>query len=132
MSIETAIIAALGAIPELQLQAGGAAVYQDDFPQPEGKTSPHWPALRFTLAGGTVHEDICGDGDPETDDVRIQLDVVAVTTAERRLIWGKVRQAMKSIDPPAVLQGPPTMSRDSETKTYRAMGDWMIYGSSSQ
>ncbi len=128
MSIETAITAALSAIPALQ-RGGETAVYQDAFPQPEGG-APVWPAVRFTLTGGTVYEDLCGDGDDNADDVRVQIDVVAETTAERRAIWDAVRAAMKTVVPPAVLQGPPVMSPDMETRTYRAMGDWMIFGSS--
>ncbi|GGI16444.1 tail completion protein gp17 [Oxalicibacterium faecigallinarum] len=129
MSVEAKITTALSAIDELALPDGEAAVYQDDFPQPE-KGEPKWPAVRFTLMPGEVHADISGDGDEDTDDIRVQIDVVSKTPKERRVIWDKVRAAMKKIDPPALLQAPPDMSRDLETKTYRAMGDWVIYGSS--
>lgn len=128
MSLEEKITAALSAIPQL-LVGGEVAVYQDEFPQPLGGAAPVWPAVRFIIIGGTVYEDICGDGDGDGDDVRAQIDIVCNTTAERAVLVDAVRAAMKTLDPPAVLQGRPAQERDAETKTYRAMGDWMIHGS---
>jgi hypothetical protein len=128
MTIESDLAACLKTIPALALPGGKFAIYQDVFPQPQAK--PTWPALRFTIIGGAIYHDLEGAGDEETDDVRVQIDVVAETTAARREIWNAVRAAMKAYPQPAVLQGSPAFSYDGETKTYRAMGDFIIHGSS--
>jgi hypothetical protein len=128
MSIDTVLFARLKLIPQLALAGGRYAVYPDVFPQPPA--APVWPALRYTLAGGTIYPDLAGAGDDDGDDVRVQIDAVAETSLARRELWAAVREAMQGLDPPAVLQGPPVFSYDSETKTWRAMGDFIVYGSS--
>lgn len=128
MTIDSQIFDALKVIPELALSGGKFAIYPDAFPQPPA--NPVWPAVRYTIAGGTIYEDLCGDGDEETDDVRVQIDLVTQKPPDRRLLWSAVRAAMKNLATPAVLQAPPVFTYDAETKTYRAMADWMIQGSS--
>lgn len=129
MSIDTDLFARLETIPALALAGGKFAAYPDTFPQPPAV--PVWPAVRYTISGGTVYGDLCGDGDEETDDVRIQIDAVAETSSARRALWDAVRAAMKGFPTPAVLQGSPVFSYDAETKTYRAMADYIVHGSSS-
>lgn len=128
MTIETDIVDALKTVPDFALSGGRFSIYPDAFPQ-EPK-SPVWPAVRYTIIGGTIDEDLCGAGDEETDDIRVQIDVVATDSSERSRIMRAVRTAMTLVSC-AVLQAPPVNSRDEETKTFRAMADWMIYGSSS-
>lgn len=128
MTIETDIVDALKTVPDFALPGGRFSIYPDAFPQ--APKSPVWPAVRYTIVGGSLDEDLCGAGDEETDDVRVQVDVVAVDSSERSRIMRAVRAAMKLV-PYSVLQAPPVNSRDEETKTFRAMADWMIHGSSS-
>lgn len=128
MSIETVLFSRLRLIPQLALAGGRYAVYPDVFP--EAPAMPVWPALRYTLAGGTIYPDLAGSGDEDGDDVRVQIDAVAATSLARRELWNAVRDAMKGLDPPAVLQAPAVFSYDSETKTWRAMGDFILYSSS--
>lgn len=103
-------------------------VYPDRFPQPPAQ--PTWPSIRFTLIGGAVAADLCGDGTEESDDQRVQIDWVANNDAERAALTPLIRAAMKTIDPPCVMQGTPTETWDAETKTYRASADWIAFGSS--
>lgn len=103
-------------------------VYPDTFPQVSGV--PYAPAIRYTLAGGTTWQDLCGDGEAETDDVRLQLDWIGRTADERETLTPLIRAAMKTLDPPCVMDGPVVTSFDSETKVYRAMAFWTSQGSS--
>lgn len=128
MTMDTVLFARLKLIPQLALVDGRYAVYPDVFPQPPAV--PVWPALRYTLAGGTIYPDLAGAGDEDGDDVRVQIDAVATTSLARRELWAAVRDAMQGLDPPAVLQAPPVLSYDSDTKTWRAMGDFILYSSS--
>jgi hypothetical protein len=103
-------------------------VYPERFPQPPA--TPTWPSIRFNFAGGAPAIDLDGDGDESTDDQRVQIDWVAKTDAERATLTPLIRAAMKTIDPPCVMQGTPTETWDAETKTYRATADWIAFGSS--
>jgi len=101
------------------------------FPQ---KPLPVWPAIRFTRVGGTIYPDACGAGDDSTDDQRFQVDIVATTLDELTdTVTGLVplaRAAMALLTVPTVLQAPPAFEYDPETKTYRAVMDFICYGSS--
>lgn len=103
-------------------------VYPDHFPQEP--SIPTWPAIRYTGAGGTVYPDLCGDGDSDEDDARVQIDVVAKTDSERHAILEQVRARMKTMNPPCIVQGPASKTWDGETKTFRGTIDYIIYGSS--
>lgn len=107
----------------------GFRVYPDTFVQNDGAL-PIWPAIRYTQVAGTVTPDVCGDGEIEEEDPQIQLDVVAKTADERETLLAGVRTAMKTFDPPAILQGSPFKTYDSETKTFRATMDYVVYPSS--
>lgn len=106
----------------------GDRVYADEFPQTP--STPVWPSIRYTGAGGTSYPTICGDGSSDEDDVRVQIDIVTTTSAERTTLTESVRTAMKTLTPPAILQGPPQTTFDSATKTFRCTIDFVIYGSS--
>lgn len=103
-------------------------VYPDTFPQTP--VIPVVPAIRYTRVSGTVYIDLCGDGDEQTDDVRIQVDMVESSAGKRDALVVAVRAAMKSFDPPAVAQGPTQNSFDPETKQFIGSVDYIVYGSS--
>jgi hypothetical protein len=130
MTLESDIVARLKSIPALApvSPSKGFAIHADTFRQ-DSKV-PVWPAVRYTVVGGTTFPDLCGSGSEDADDVRVQFDVVALTSTERSALWRAVRAAMETFTPPAILQGPATNQYDSETKTYRATGDFVIHGSS--
>ena len=98
------------------------------FPQ---EPLPTWPAIRYTPVGGTVHPDACGGGDGAEDDVRVQIDAVALTYAAARDLMNQVRAAMMTFNPPAVSDGPALFDYDADTKTHRAIQDFTLYPSSS-
>ncbi len=103
-------------------------VRPDAFPQPPAV--PVWPAIRYTIISGDNFETINDDGTYETDDVRVQLDIVAATSRAREVLWEEVRTAMKLFAPPASLQGPPSGQFDATSKTYMYTVDYLIHGSS--
>jgi hypothetical protein len=103
-------------------------VTPDKFEQEAG--TPTVPAVRYTFVGGENFAALCGDDDPDTDDVRIQLDWIARTGEERDALTPLIRAAMKGIDPPCVLDGTVVTSFDPETKVYRGMGHWVYQPSS--
>lgn len=102
-------------------------VRPDTFPQ---STTAIWPAIRFSIITGQVYESIHDDGDEETDDTLIQLDMVALSATKRDALWAAVRTRMNTFDPPARLQGVPRTSYDADTKTYMCSADYMIHPSS--
>jgi hypothetical protein len=107
----------------------GNRVYPDTFVQPNG-TIATWPAIRYSIIGGTIDQDIAGAGTEQTDDTTFQLDLVARTTSEREALRQQVRAAAQGLNPPMILRAPPTQEYDPETKTYRATLEFTIYGSS--
>ncbi len=121
MSHEAALVAILNPVVN-------NAVYPDTFPQSD--EVPVWPAIRYTYISGTTYQSLCGNGDPDTDDPRIQLDGVANTARERNQLSLDIQDAMNEMDPPAVLQGTPETSFDTETKTYRVTLDYVLHASS--
>ncbi|MBI3150083.1 MAG: DUF3168 domain-containing protein [Betaproteobacteria bacterium] len=88
------------------------------------------PAIRYTRAGGATWADLEGDGDESTDDIRLQIDWVARTADERDALTPLIRAAMKTLDPPCLMDGPVITTFDAETKLYRAFAFWVSYGSS--
>jgi hypothetical protein len=102
-------------------------VWPDKFEQEANLTAP---AIRYTLAGGTTWADLEGDGDESTDDIRLQLDWIARTADERDALTPLIRAAMKTLDPPCLMDGPVVTTFDAETKLYRAFAFWTSYGSS--
>lgn len=102
--------------------------YPDTFPQEP--STPTWPSIRYTVAGGTITGDICGSGTEETDDVRMQIDVVATTHKERDTLKKAIRAALLTFSPPCVLDSPSLDRYDSETKTFISSQDFIFFGSS--
>ena len=121
MSLKTNIFDALRALVNDQ-------VLPDKFDQEAN--APIVPAIRYTLVGGTTWQDLEGDGDASTDDIRIQIDWIARTAEDRDALTPLIRTAMKTLSPPCLIDGPPITTFDAETKTYRATADWISHGSS--
>lgn len=96
---------------------------------PQSPVVPTWPAIRYNFIDTVPIVDIRGDGDDETAEVRVQLDVVATTYAAARALRLQVMDAMAVFDPPAILQSS-SSEHDTETKTYREILDYLLNGSS--
>lgn len=103
-------------------------VYPLEFPQVDGGT-PVWPAIRYTFISQIPVLDICGDNDEPTDEVHVQLDIVAETYAGMKTLSRSVRFVMASFNPPATLEGG-SEQFDAETRTRRAQFDYIFHGSS--
>lgn len=92
---------------------------------------PQWPAGRFTVIDAVPFEDVCGTDDGETDDTRIQIDIVANTHNERATLEAQVIVAMMGItDPPCVRDIGPRHSFDEPTRTFRSTIDFLFHASS--
>ena len=103
-------------------------VRPDHFPQ--APATPIWPAIRYQIISGQNFATINDDGTYETDDVRIQIWLVASSSRAREVLWEEVRAAMKTFYPPAWLQGPPTSESNADAKTYAYTVDYIVHGSS--
>lgn len=101
-------------------------VHPLNFPQ---ETLPLWPKIRYTFIDIVPLQDICGDGDDATSEVRVQLDVVAATAPQMRSLRLSVMAAMRTFIPPARLEIA-SEDFDDVTKTYRAVLDYSLHGSS--
>jgi hypothetical protein len=121
MSIETEIFAALRLLV-------ADRVYPLRFMQPDGSLPP-WPSIRYAFISNVPIEDLCGDGDDTTSDVRVQIDAVDKTYALMRTLRLQVMQAMTVLPTPARLSAS-FDDFDEETKTYRAVLDYTVGGSS--
>jgi hypothetical protein len=103
--------------------------YPKRFPQQKDAV---WPAIRFTIVGGTTYEDLCGDGDEDSDDTRVQIDWAHITSDDCEALGRQIRAAMAAIaDPPMRMQAPPDLDWDADAKVYRGRADWMAHPSSS-
>lgn len=123
MSIETDIDTALGALVD-------SRIYPNVFAQPQRR--PEWPAIRRTIVSVVPPVDLCGDGGDDTDDLRIQLDIVVSEASgytALKTLRGQVATAMAAFDPPAIRDGE-RYEFDEETRTHRCSMDYMIYPSS--
>lgn len=121
MSLETALFTALKSLV-------GNRVSPVTFPQPPAV--PTWPAIRYTFISTVPIEDLCGDGDDETAEALVQLDLVAPTFSAARALRLQVMSAMRTFDPPARLQNS-AGEYDADTKTYREQLDYLFHPSSS-
>lgn len=98
------------------------------FPQPSNGAPPTWPAIRCTVVDSVPVVDLCGDGDDDTAEIRVQIDCVATTFTAARSLRLQVMATMRSFSTPALLD----LSRndyDADTKTYREVLDYIIHGS---
>jgi hypothetical protein len=101
----------------------GNRCFPVDFPQAESVMT--WPAIRYTFVSDVPGATVCGDTGDESD-IRIQLDVVATTADAMRALVAQVKAAMKASMPNAARENVSEVF-DSETRTYRAILDYMIY-----
>lgn len=99
-------------------------------PQEEDKP-PVWPAIRYTPVGGTITLDACGGGTAATYDQRVQVDCIAENYKACGALCELARAAMEGLAVPCAADGPPIYEWDSETRTFRSIQDFTIYGSSS-
>lgn len=91
--------------------------------------TPTWPAIRYTFTSVVPVQDLCGDGDDSTADVRVQLDVVALSYEQVRALRLQVMAAMEGFSPPATLEYS-NEDYDGESRTYREILQYSIHGSS--
>lgn len=125
MSLENDIRDGLTVIPSLA-RGGKYAIYPTVFPQ---IATPVWPAVRYTFVSVVPNSDICGDGDDNTSDQRVQFDLVASTYDGMRSLRLDVMAVFAMFYPPAQLELTQD-EYDSETKTHRATLDYVFHGSS--
>lgn len=101
----------------------GSRVYPDTFPQDYA-----WPAIRYSIVSAVPTTTVCGSGDDETTDFRIQIDVVAKTDTQRDELRRAIQAAMRDVQPPATDAGWQNLY-DSETRAYRASLDYLMHPS---
>lgn len=99
-------------------------VYPVDFPQSESLMT--WPAIRYSFVSIVPPASVCGDVGDTMSDIRVQIDVVATSADAMRSLRTSVLTAMQSFTPSAVNENSVEVF-DAETKTYRAILDFMIY-----
>lgn len=103
--------------------------YPNTFPQPDNNQPMVWPAIRYTFISHDPIVDICGTDDGDTDDSRVQLDVVAKTYGAMDALRSQVRTAMDGLIVPVVRQQE-FETFDTETKTHRAVMEYLFTPSS--
>lgn len=92
----------------------------------QGNALPVWPAIRYTLISADPGASLCGTNDEETDDVRVQLDIVAVTYPAMRALKAAAIAALDGTDPPCSRQPGGFETFDAETRTHRAVVDFVF------
>lgn len=103
-------------------------VYASTFPQePE---EPTWPAIRFTVVSVSPVVDQCSSADTDTDDTRVQIDVVSRDYDEMVSLKASVIAAMATSTPGAQREPGGFETFDAETKTHRAVLDFTFQPSS--
>lgn len=90
---------------------------------------PAWPAGRYTVIDSVASATVCGTDDETTDDARVQIDVVALTLAECKAKATAVIAALQDTDPPCTRDSGPNYTFDEETRTHRAILDFVFYPS---
>jgi len=104
----------------------GNRMTPNTFPQSQALT---WPAIRYQIINSTPVVDLCGDGDDDTAETRVQLDVVAKTFDAVRALRLLVMAEMATFAPPAILEL--TVSEfDPDTETHREILQYAFHGSS--
>lgn len=105
-------------------------VYAGSFPQTvTGVGKSRLPAARYQIVSAVNAPDVCGTGDRDTDDTRVQIDVVASDWAALSPLIDLVITAMKTTDPICVRENYFT-TEDAETRTHRAVFDYVFHASS--
>lgn len=114
MNVHAVLYAALGPLV-------GNRYHPNTFPQEDG--APTWPAIRGTVVTATPFPDQCGTDDGETDEVEVQLDVVAEAYDQMYALagpGGTVRAALAMTAPVGLRTGY-SETFDTETKTHRGV-----------
>lgn len=105
--------------------------YPSTFPQrPDGSLGMALPAIRYTITSSDSITDVCGTDDADTDDTRVQLDIVAMTHGAALTLRDQVITAMMGLDPPAIREAGGFETFDTETKTHRIVLDYLFSASS--
>jgi len=119
-------------VPEVLYQELRALVADRAYPNtfPQGDALPVWPALRYTIVSNDVAGSLCGTNNEDTDDVRVQVDIVATTYSGMRLLKSQVLTTLEETDPPCSRQPGGFETYDAETKTHRAVVDYLFQQSS--
>ncbi len=129
MSFENDLFTALATITAFQRTAPDmTAIFPVTFPQPV-RYSPVWPAMRYTIISNVPVEDLCGDGDDTTSDIRVQLDIVAedhvVVRSLRLEVMGVMAQLGEWAGWPSIL-ALDLEDYDPDTNTYRSVMDYLV------
>lgn len=109
-------------------------VHASTFPEWAGPLP--WPACRYTIVTASPFVTACGDleeddedGDDDTADVVLQLDVIAQDFDSCVALRKAVRKRLKTLDPPAICSQW-QMTFDVETKVHRAILNYSLHASS--
>ena len=121
MSTGTILVGLLSAL-------AGGRIYANTFPQEAER--PTWPAIRFTVVSEEPYADQCGSETTATDDVRVQLDLVAESYDGVQSLKASVIAAMAAGSPPALREAGGFEAFDAETKTHRVVLDYTLQPSS--
>jgi len=125
MTYETELFAALS--PLAASTDNGRAYYVNVFPQ-AGVPSP-WPAIRSTLVSGIPDATICGNGQDNETDFRIQIDGITATAKERTALRHAIQTAMAALPTPCLCDNFED-SYDVEARGYRTRLDYLLLPSS--
>lgn len=106
----------------------GDRVFRDTFGQPDDL--PQWPAIRFQIFDSQSEQTICGSDTEDTDDVSVQIDIVASTGLQADAIASQVIELMFTFPIPAVRTAKRADPYDAPTKTFRASLDYLLSQSS--
>lgn len=107
----------------------GNRCYPLTFAQPDSSL-PTWPAIRYSIISSVNEPDICGTDTVDTDDVTVQLDLVARTHGAVVTLRDNVIAVMMALGLPATRQGNGSQEFDAETKTYRVTLEYLVSQSS--
>jgi hypothetical protein len=101
-------------------------VYWDHFPQPPA--APIWPSMRYTWVSQTPDQRWCGDGDEESAEYRLQIDIVLLESKGKSQLTAMGRQVKALIKStfPGWRRESQFSDFDFETKTNRMMLDYSI------
>ena len=104
----------------------GDRVHPNTFPQPP--QTPVWPAVRFTVINRDPDVTVDGTDDGESDDVRVQLDIVATGYEAARALRDTCLAVLQS---PTCVRAGESETYDTETKTHRFIVDVVFTPSTS-
>lgn len=93
-----------------------------------GLSAPSWPAIRYTIISGFNVPTICGTDTVDTDDTRVQVDVVDLTYGGMVTLRDSVINAFANTTPPCTRDNY-FETWDAETKTHRGVLDFVFYAS---